>query len=452
MVPALLTALLLGASPPPCGVIGLEEALALALERSDEVAIRESEVAAARADQALATAARIIPSATVTMLTGPSPEARIAPDGKWYDSPSSNREFVGIRPFGRVDVSIVQPLYTWGRLDAARDAAEAGVAAREQLVRDMQAQVQVRVYQLYWGTALARRLLVLANDIEGALNQADEKLTELLKEGESDVSQADRFRLDVFRGVVRARKAEAQKGLDMAQIGLAATIGLAPSKLTVREEPLPTVPGEVPDPAEVLAAAERQRPDLKALDDAIRAREAEVKAARGARLPQFFVAGTFAYSYAPNRDIVTNPWVGDFFNTLAIGGALGLRQDLSFPMLNARLEKAEAERDTLVRQRAGLARLVQVQVDSALAEVRAARERTTATTAALGSGKSLFRSVGLDFSAGLTDAKTLIEAYGVYVESQVTAAQASYDLIVARARLAQATGEAPRKGNRCEVQ
>ena len=447
MFPPLVTLLLLGALPP-CGPLDLETALALAAERSDEVAIKQAELAAAYADQAIASALRWLPSASATFIVGPSPEAH----GNVVQADNTNRSWRGLRAFGRVDVEALQPLYTWGRIDAANDAARAGVAGREQVIVDTIGQVQVRVVQLFWGASLARRFLVLAGDVDKALDDADRRVAESLKANDGEVSPADKYRLDVFRGVVRARQAEAQKGLELAQIGLAATLGLPPPRLVLRETPLDPPEGDLPDAAVALATAEQQRPDLRALGEAIRAREAEVRAEEAALKPQLFVAGQFIYSYAPNRDVQLNPWVRDDFNQLSFGAVFGLKQDLAIPTLTARAEKARAERDVLERQRTGLRRLIQVQVDSAVAEVKAARTRLTATRTSLSAGRSLFRSVGLDFAAGLIEAKTLIEAYALYVESQVTAAQAAYDLLLARGRLAQLSGEAPRRGARCELQ
>jgi outer membrane protein TolC len=443
----LATLMLMGALPP-CGPLDLDTARALAAERSDEVAIREAELASAHVDESLARALRIIPSATATLITGPSPEAR----GNVVESRESNRSLKGLRPFGRIDVNVVQPIYTWGRLDAASDAAAAGVKAREELVVDTTSQVQLRVTQLYWGVSLARRLLGIAADVEKALAEADRHIAKSLESEDGEVSPADRYRLDVFRGILRGREAEAQKGLELARIAMAATLGLPPARLALKDEALDPPEGDLPDAAAVLADAERQRPDLRALDQAIRARDAEVRAEQGAMKPQFFAAGLFSYGYAPNRDIQLNPWVHDDFNVFNFGAVLGLRQDLSFPMLSARAKKAAAEKAVLERQRAGLVRLVQVQVDGAVAELKAARARLAAAKSALGSGRSLFRSVGLDFAAGVIEAKSLIEAYALYVESQVGAAQAAYDLAVARGRLALVAGEPPRRGVQCELQ
>ena len=146
--------------------------------------------------------------------------------------------------------------------------------------------------------------------------------------------------------------------------------------------------------------------------------------------------------------------MGDYFSTHGWpvpGVALGFRQDLSFPTLSAKVRKAEAERATLERQRAGLLRLVEVEVRTAVSELRAARSRFAAARSAYGAARSLYRTTGLDFAAGLVETNPLIDAYKQYVENQVTAAQAAYDLVLARARLAQAAGEPPRGPITCEL-
>ncbi|HZZ83780.1 MAG TPA: TolC family protein [Anaeromyxobacteraceae bacterium] len=443
VLPTLSLSLLLGAAPI-CGPIDLDGALALAGRNGDEVAIRRAELRAAEADQALARAARIIPSATLTFLTGPVPEAK----GTILEpKTSTNRTLSGLGPFFRSELQVVQPLYTWGRLDAARDAADAGVKARGLLVTDKLAELQLRVVQLWWGEATARKLLAIADDVEKNLGEVDKRLAEALESGDGSVKQADRYRLDLYKAQLRKRRAEASRGLALAHDGLAATTALLPEELQLKDAPLPLEPGEAPALEQARAAAVEHRPDLAALDEAIAAKDAELVAVSGSMKPQLFLAGSFTFAYAPNRSPQFNPWAYDPFNTVGGGVALGIRQDLAFPLLLAQAGKARAERETLRRQRDGLARLVTVQVESAVADVVQARERLAAARAALGSGKSWFRSAGLDFEAGVAEPKELLDAYAGYVETQVEQAQAAYDLLLARARLDQATGAPPRKGS-----
>lgn len=437
------------AATPTCGPLDLDTVLALATQRADEVAIKRSELAAAEADLALARAARWLPMSSATLLAGPVPEAH----GTVIDPRTSSRTLEGIGPFTRIDVSVAQPIFTWGRLGAARDAANAGVDGRSKVLQDTTSQVQLRVVQLFWGTSLSNRLLAIVADVEKALTDVDKRMADSLAEGSATVAPSDRFKLDLYRSVLRRRKADAQKGREVARSALAATLAAPPERVVLQDVPLPVPATDVPETAAAVQTAQERRPDLLALDRAIAARSAEAKAARAALLPQVFVGGTFAYSYAPNRDIQLNPWAGDWFNTLAFGVALGVRQDLAFPLLHAKAEKAAAERSTLERQRVALARLVEVQVESAVADVRAAAERYEASKTAVQTAKSWFRSAGLDFEAGVADAKDVLEAYGAYVENQVEQATATFELVMARARFEQITGAAPvRRQAACDLQ
>jgi outer membrane protein TolC len=438
-----LIALLVAAPPPHCGPLDLDTALLLAGRRSDEVAIRESEQAAAEADRALARAARILPISTATLVFGPSPGAR----GNVLQANHTNRSLRDVAPFGRIEIDLIQPIYTWGQLGAASDAAEAGVKARTLLVQDTLSQVQLRVVQLFWGEALARKLLAVAADVEKALAEVDKRMAESVASGEGAVNASDRYRVDLFKGQLQVRKADAQRGLEQTRIGLAATLGMAPGELELAQANVLEAPPPPPvDAGAARAEAEHRRPDLLALDQAIAARQAEVRANHGAMLPQIFAAGTFVYAYAPNRDIQLNPWVSDPFNQLAAGAVIGLRQNLAFPLLSAQAKKAEAELGTLERQRSGLMRLVQVQVDTAVSDLAAAQSKQAAARTALTAARSWFRSATLNFGVGVVEARDLLEAYGSYIESQVVLAQSSYEVIVNRARLDQVTGVPPKRG------
>jgi outer membrane protein TolC len=131
---------------------------------------------------------------------------------------------------------------------------------------------------------------------------------------------------------------------------------------------------------------------------------------------------------------------------LAGGVVLGLRQNLALPMLKAQADKAEAQLVAVRRQRIGLARLVDLQTEQALAEFAAAASKQSAAQAALSAGRSWFRSAGLNFGAGVADAKSLVEAYTGYVKTQVDNAQANYELLLSQARVDQVMGRPLAKG------
>ena len=447
---SLVAALLMGQTP--CGPLDLRTALDLAARRSDEVAIKQAEAATADVDVALAKAIAFLPQSSLQFVFGPSPGAT----GSVTDVLSgSSVGLTNVGAFGRIDAQLLQPLWTWGQLTGARDAAKAGLRARQHLVDDTLSQVQLRVIQLYWGDALARRFLAIAAEVEKALVDVDAHITKSLKDETGDVTPQDKYQVALFRSQLSSRKADAQQAQELARIGLAATLALPRDRLVLKETTLEAEQVAVPSVAQALEQAELDRPDLRALSAAIDAKRAEVQIKNGAMYPQLFVAGELSAAYADNRTWQTNPWVSDPFNELSLGAVLGIRQDLGIPAMIEQKRKTESELRALERQQIGLKRLIDTQVESAVAELTAAQARAKAAESGFIAGRAWFHAAGLDFEANVGDAKSLLLAYKGYVESQVSSAQSAYDVLVAKAKLAQATamplGPAPTGEAQCTL-
>ncbi|HSP18931.1 MAG TPA: TolC family protein, partial [Myxococcaceae bacterium] len=277
-----------------------------------------------------------------------------------------------------------------------------------------------------------------------ALRDADVRVQKSLKSNDGEISPEDRYRIEIFRSQLTQRIADGDRTLRVARVGLAATLGMRPDQLQLRDDPLPdTSQVRPPDLAVALEEAIRQRPDLKALDAGILAKEADVRASRAELLPQVGLVGQFAYGVAPGRDIISNPYVGDYFNALSIGGALIIRQNLSFWTVITAANKKESELNTLRKQRAGAVRGIQVEVENAVAELSAAITKKEAAVKAVTAGRSWFRSATLNFGVGVGDSRDLIDAYRGYSEAQFGDAQATFDLLAARSRLNRVTGRMP---------
>jgi outer membrane protein, multidrug efflux system len=448
----LLVALLaLTVAAPTCGPLDLQTAQALALARSDEVGIKRSEQAAAEADRAVAQAIWFLPEFYASVPVGVVPGARLQTVNGQKDQNNitaiesgSNRGLNDLGAFVRVEVNALQPLFTWGRLTAATDAANAGAEARKFLVDDTSNAIRTRVLQLVMGIRLATRLLAIGADVQNALKEADARVQKSLKANDGEITPEDRYRIEIFRSQLTQRIADGERALEVARVGLAATLALEPRQLQLRDDPLPDT-GQIraPDLETSLADAERMRPDLKALDRGILAKEADVRASRAELFPQVGIVGQFAYSRAAGRDTITNPYVGDYFNALTIGAALAIRQNLSFWTVITRTNKKDAELETLRKQRAGAVRGIRVEVETASADLNAALTKREASAKAVAAGRSWFRSATLNFAVGVADARDLIDAYRGYAEAQYGDAQAIFDLLSAQARLEQVTGRVP---------
>jgi outer membrane protein TolC len=258
---ALLLASVLAVDGARCGPLDLTTAQALVIARSDEVAIQKAQVLAAQADVAVATSIAFVPEFALLFLTGVVPGARLGdagPNDITDVQSGSNRGLTELGFFGRVEVNVVQPLYTFGRLSAARDAARAGLAAQQDLVQDKVNAVRQQTLQLVLAATLTRRLLTIVSDVENALKDVDAKMAQSLKDNDGDVSTEDRYRLELFKSELLQRKADAIRAQRLARAALSTLMVIPEPDLQLKEDPFPDPSSvEAPDILAVRTEAEQ---------------------------------------------------------------------------------------------------------------------------------------------------------------------------------------------------
>ncbi|MCK5806607.1 MAG: TolC family protein, partial [Lentisphaeria bacterium] len=80
---------------------------------------------------------------------------------------TSNPNLTGIDldgVFGRISADLAMPLYTFGKISAAKRAAEAGVMAASERARQRTGEVALKVVRAYWGLKMAREILYTVCD------------------------------------------------------------------------------------------------------------------------------------------------------------------------------------------------------------------------------------------------------------------------------------------------
>ena len=223
-----------------------------------------------------------------------------------------------ITGFG-ASLTVTQPLYAGGRLEAARraGAAMAEAEAHNQAFRRQQAALAVD--QAYFGTQVARQGLAWAEDTLRQAQELERFVQARVDQGLLLRSEGERAK--AFRAQSEAGVAEAQQRLGSARSALALLLGADPP------EQLATA---VDAGTEELPQGTGSRGDIEALQDQGEAARAQVDAARGAYKP----------------DVGLNLTVGTARDSLADGGnwttaSVGVRWTFSFAD-SPRVEAARA--------------------------------------------------------------------------------------------------------------
>ncbi len=209
-------------------VLGLPELIQMAISKSPEIGEIQSDIAGTKSDLEQVKAA-YYPQLESTALVGPVQDAKLPQvvNGQITDpSPSLSLSSIGI--FGRLDLTMTQPLYTFGKLSNRKEAASRGVRAKEFQVAEKKGQVVLKVKELYYALILARGGLAVANESQNFFEDAGKRIHNLLELGSPNVKESDLFRIDAYRADSIRFKAQAEKGVKVSYFALRSLIQLPP--------------------------------------------------------------------------------------------------------------------------------------------------------------------------------------------------------------------------------
>jgi outer membrane protein len=411
----------------------LRQLVDLAVTNNPQLKAAEADVEIAEALSSQARAARVLPKFDLTFMAGPSPEAR-------GDALIGNTDLSSFSVFTRTEATFIQPLFTFGRLAAAQEAARQGVEARTEGLMDARARLESQVADAYYGLLLTNHLWDLASEARTEISKARDLIAEKLEEDEGDYSYTDLFRLDRFVYDVEENANKVAKGRRLLESLAMKVAGLGPDqKITLAEDSLTPLAVDV-KPLEFYVDRVVDRHDLKQLRAGIRAKDAQVRAIRSEYYPQFFVGGQFKFSHAPNRDNQNSPFANDDFNYLEAGAIVGFKQSLSFGLTAATVRKVELERKklTYLDQLASMGAVIEIErlhgnLIEAQSNVGAAKRARRAT-------RKWFLAARDGFNAGLEDADEMIDAVKEYSIIRAKYFNAVYEFNKAYGSLQRATG------------
>lgn len=428
-------------APSPL-VLTLRDAERLAFRNNPRVAEARANLELAEARRAQASHAGILPTLNLRNIWGPVPRARgVLTESGVLTSPDTNTGFSDLRWFTEVQLDVLQPIWTFGKLSSATRAARYGVDAGEAGVAGSQAEVQLQVRKLYWGVVLGTELLRVADDVRREVEEAYHKLQAKFDEGSDEVTQNDLLKFQVFRYNIDKRYREAVSAQAVGKAALRAAIGLgeavpfelATQTLAPVEVPLDSLPT-------YLAEALRQRPELTQLRAASNARSALVGVSSSDYAPQLFFGAQVRYNRAPSRFDPKNPFVYNPTNFFRPGLLVGLNWNVNFLQTRDRVRVAQLEQATLLPREPLLDAGIRLEVMKAYQEAADAAQSVHQSETASKASESWLRSEAQTFDLGLGDVKDVIDAYGANSSMRAEHLQNIHRLNTAVAELSKAIG------------
>lgn len=425
---------------PPKTVLGLHDCIRLALKAAPELGEAQADIDLTTSKLDEAKSYRF-PQVELTSLFGPAPNARreditpvINTDRKFRTS--------DLTWFVSADASIIQPLYTFGKISENMKAATHGIEVDRSRKQQKANEIALKVHEYYNGLLLAREMKELILEVQESLDKARATAKKLLEQGSEAVDESDIYKLDAFSGMVKRYLEEAQKGENLALAALKTRLGLpADAQPEIGNERLVILDVAVPEYESFLEKARDRRPEFRQIEEGLKARSALVEAARANYYPDIFLGGLFSWAYADDRDRIHNPYINDQFQHLNAGVALGARWKLDFGITGAKVAAERAQYNRLLSTKEFADANIPLQVRKYYLELKEAENSAAATKSAYTNAKKWAVTSLANFDFGVGPAKEIFDALQAYATMRSDYFKSIYNYRMARANLDYATND-----------
>jgi len=347
----------------------------------------------------------------------------------------------GLEPFFHFDISGVVPLYTFGKMENAVRAAEAGERVSEWDMERARQQMRMDVRRAWFGLQLARDAKYLVGDALQRIDKGIQGVKDKIAKGDQNVGDVDRLRLESFRQDITSQSLQAPKGEAYALAALRFMTGVE-TGFDVVDEPLRRPDRPLVAIAQYLEAARILRPDVNMARAGVVARRAMVDFNRGKLFPDFGLGLGASYYDTPSADLQNNLWAnGDNnLNHFYWYAVLGFKWNLDLLPQAARTRQAEAQlEETRAMERLALGN-AEFEVEKAYADAIEAKAREETWDKAEHISKQWISITQDHIDLGTWDETKLLEPLRAYGNARVAHLQALMDLNVTMSNLAMVSG------------
>ena len=345
-------------------------------------------------------------------------------------------------PFGRantyrLNLLFAQNVYTGGRLTAQREQARLGRASAGLTLASTRAQLALDVAQAFYDAVLSDRLVAIA---EATLAQAEGTAEQVrLQREQGRVAEFDLVRAQVTRDSQRPEVIRRRNARDVAYLRLKQLLDLPLEtglQLVASLED-PVLPAPAARLAAAIAAAEggaapaQPRTAIAQAQNDVRQSEAAVRIARSQRRPTVSLSSSYGRVAYPSGFEGFGDWRTNW--TVGIGAQVPLFTGgrLRADEMAARANLSETQaRLQLTRE------LVTLDAASARLELANARAAWDATAGTVQQAQRAYEIAELRYREGLSTQLELSDARLLLQQAQANQAQAARDVQIARVRLA----------------
>jgi len=354
----------------------------------------------------------------------------------------TNEDYDGLGPFLKIDLKVIQPIYSFGKYASAKEAGQNNLAMKKAMFRESKDDLTLEVTKAFFGVVAGRAGTEVSNELRKRYDQLIAQVEKHLKTPDSNLDDADLLEARSLHFQIEKQCSSISSDTDQSLLYLKGLLNFAP------DMPLTTLATNTPEIDAVLNITPQLQeyfransPLLQSLHSGMNALQKKAELEKRKRYPDLFLALGAGYGSAPGRDKQDNAFIVDYYNYKKFGGVFGLKWDFNFHVSEAKIEKALIEYKQLSEKKELTLRLK----DGAIAKLYGDAVRNKGLLAAadksLKSATSWLRLESDNIDLGLGDIKRLIKAYQYYFQLKGDVISTRYMYLLSLAELANTTGD-----------
>ncbi|MCX7913736.1 MAG: TolC family protein [Thermodesulfovibrionales bacterium] len=343
--------------------------------------------------------------------------------------------------FGSLDLNLIQPLYTYGKISGYRKAAVEGVKVATAETTKKRLEVVLRTTELYYNLLFAKELRNLILEIREQLSKSLEKTQRQLEIGSPWADEINLYKFKAFLGEADKNLYEIEKNLSFLKQALMTSMGIPTREDFDIIDNILTPEEKLPDSIQFyLSNALQMRPEIVQLDGGIKAYQSLIEAEKSNFYPQFFLGLKASLAGATNRDKIKNPYISDHFNRSYAAVFLGLKWSIDFGLTKGKVKEVESEYAKLKEKKRFAEEAIPLEVKKAYLDFEEAQKSINTLQEAFTNAKKWLVSAVANYDLGVGEAKDVADAASLYALTKTNYLKSLLNQRLAYAKLLYSAG------------
>lgn len=340
--------------------------------------------------------------------------------------------------------SVVQPLWTFGKIDALKRLAAEGVEIGQATNKIAADEMRYQIARAWWGLVVVAQMDDMIRDGKKRFLEEKDRQERMRDTADDKFNQNDLMKINIYYADFEDKIRQAERGRQQAMDGLrmamaeSAELEVVPDIGTFKPLEFPVLPVAA---YETLALA--NAPKLLAFRHGVAARVNQVALARNNTLPDIGLVARVAGTYAPSQNgAVTTGSLGAIPGTgVDFGGGIALRWSLDIGRLMAQIDQAKVQADQAALAETGEREKTRMDVRQLYREMNDWRAMVDVHEKAKTSAQGWLNATMQTYDDGFeSDYNEVLRAIEAYYRRRLTWLDAIYNYNVAVAALSRAVG------------